>query len=405
VAAAEKDISKQLNRRRVLIPLLIGLTVSVVLLVYNLNQVQFKKVESGAGTHAWVDANNNGKPDFSDEAEFVEATGEKADFIMLTYSKTLASIRWTWESSLWIFLAIVMMGFRDFGYMLRIRILTDKFLSWRQSFSVIMIWEFASALTPGVVGGAAVAMFILNREKVPLGRSTAIVVITAILDNLFYIVMVPAVLLYVGAGNLFPPLGDKTVLGMEMNVVTLFWVAYGIVCFLFVFLTSGIFFIPGLIKRTLVGIFSLPALRRWKDSARKTGDEIIITSKELRNRKSAFWLKAFGATFMSWTGRFLVVNCLIMAFADTGIIEHLTIYARQLGMWVIMLVSPTPGGSGVAEYAFSGFLEEFVPFGLIGLMAILWRLVSYYPYLFIGSVLLPRWLRSTATKNKAVHES
>ena len=29
--------------------------------------------------------------------------------------------------------------------------------------------------------------------------------------------------------------------------------------------------------------------------------------------------------------------------------DHLLLYARQLIMWVILLISPTPGGSGIAD--------------------------------------------------------
>jgi uncharacterized protein (TIRG00374 family) len=66
-----------------------------------------------------------------------------------------------------------------------------------------------------------------------------------------------------------------------------------------------------------------------------------------------------------------------------------------------MLISPTPGSSGVAEFAFSGFLKEFIPLGLVGALALLWRLISYYPYLFIGAAILPRWIRSTGKQGKS----
>jgi uncharacterized protein (TIRG00374 family) len=62
-------------------------------------------------------------------------------------------------------------------------------------------------------------------------------------------------------------------------------------------------------------------------------------------------------------------------------------------MWSILLLSPTPGGSGLAEFVFAGFFGDMVPIGLAVSLALVWRLVSYYPYLFIGSVVLPRWLR------------
>jgi glycosyltransferase 2 family protein len=61
-----------------------------------------------------------------------------------------------------------------------------------------------------------------------------------------------------------------------------------------------------------------------------------------------------------------------------------------------MLVSPTPGGSGIAEYFFPVFLREYIagPAGdLTTIVALTWRLITYYPYLIIGAFILPFWLR------------
>ena len=45
------------------------------------------------------------------------------------------------------------------------------------------------------------------------------------------------------------------------------------------------------------------------------------------------------------------------------------------------------------EFMFSDFLSEFIPHGLSATLGLLWRLISYYPYLFIGAIILPRWIR------------
>jgi len=72
------------------------------------------------------------------------------------------------------------------------------------------------------------------------------------------------------------------------------------------------------------------------------------------------------------------------------------ILGKQFVLWLFMLVSPTPGGSGVAEYAFGELLGDFGASAiLLAGMAILWRLISYFPYLFIGAVVLPAWIRRT----------
>ena len=112
---------------------------------------------------------------FSISGYLVYAEVSKTNFM-----QTWETIHFSSQTFTYLCLAIVMMLFRDLGYVLRIRLLTDKKLNWRQSIKVILMWEFASAVSPGVVGGSAVAMFILKKEKINLGNSTAIVFTTAL---------------------------------------------------------------------------------------------------------------------------------------------------------------------------------------------------------------------------------
>lgn len=310
--------------------------------------------------------------------------------------KAFENVDWTWTSTFWIFIAIVMMALRDLAYMYRIRVLTDYQINWRNSFDTIMLWEFASAITPSVVGGSAVAVYIVNKEGVNIGRSTAVVMTSALLDELFYIIMVPIIILMVGTASLFPVQMEKTLFGVTLGTEGIFIVGYLFILILTSIITYAVFFRPRGFKWILLQLFKLPFLRKWRVNASETGDEIIVTSKELKGKPFSFWFKSFGATLVSWTARYWVVNFIILAFVPVG--EHLLIYGRQLVMWVIMLISPTPGGAGIAELAFSGFLRDFIPIGLIAALALLWRLISYYPYLFIGAFLLPKWIKKTHSK-------
>ena len=72
------------------------------------------------------------------------------------------NINWEWTIALWLFIAVLLMGVRAIAYMYRLRILTDNQISWRKSFHVIMLWEFASSITPSIVGGSAIAFYIVN---------------------------------------------------------------------------------------------------------------------------------------------------------------------------------------------------------------------------------------------------
>jgi len=374
LANQENQIRKQFKKWRIFIPAIIGLGISFYLL----------------------------SDYFYRDFTIVNASGKEETKNFLEMIQTLQWTSWSW---FWLFAAFTMMIFRDLAYMYRIRVLTDKDLSWRRSFDVIMMWEFASAVTPSMVGGSGVAMFIMHREGITLGRSTAIVMITMLMDELFYITIVPIVMLFVSYQALFPE-GNKLLLGMDLNMETLFWIGYGIILMITITITISIFFAPQLFKRILFSICKLPFLRTLRTKAITLGNEMITTSNELRGKKKGYWLRSIGATYFSWISRYLVVNFLILLFCTLGWGENLLLLARQLIMFVIVLVSPTPGGSGIAEFAFTGFfgdiIEGGVAIGMAGLITVLlsflWRLVSYYPYLIIGSIILPKWFNRTKRK-------
>lgn len=348
------------------------------------------------------DSNNKAKRFFSSSRILIAVLigfAVSAWLIFRDFDATIyEGIRFDSRFFFYIGLALLMMALRDFAYMIRLRVLLDKALSWKRSFQVIMLWEFASALTPSVVGGSAAALFIVNKERISMGKTTAIVMITALMDELFYIVMVPVLIAIVGMSALFVD-GDFTFFGLfDLPTRGIFWIGYAFILTLTTIITLAIFLRPHAFKRVLQTIFRLPVLKRWYSAAERTGDEIIITSEEIKGKKASYWLKAIGATFLSWTARFWVVNFLILAVIQGG--DQFLIYARQLVMWVILLISPTPGGSGVAEYMLPRFLGEFMgPFG--DEIAFTWRLISYYAYLIIGSIILPTWLNRVYKRRKS----
>lgn len=311
------------------------------------------------------------------------------------------AIQLTGWSIFWIFMSFAMMATRDIGYMLRIRILSDKELSWRQSFRVIMLWEFASAVTPSAVGGTSVAVFFVNAEGISGGRSTGIVMVTSFLDELFFAIIFPIVILLIGHSNIF----DMTTT-LASNLVYIAWIGYGIKVAYLLLLSYGFFFNPKGLKKILVAIFKLPFLRRWKDTIDKVGDDMVQTSEYFRTWSMIKWIKAFGATVASWIARYWVVNTLIIAFLGVnylGLGEHFIVFGKQLAMWIMMLVMPTPGGSGFAEWVFS---ECFYNIGIsVVALALCWRLVSYYPYLIMGAIILPKWVKKIITKRNDVSKT
>ena len=158
------------------------------------------------------------------------------------------------------------------------------------------------------------------------------VMITALLDELFYIITVPIVILFIGTQYLFPIDLQKEILGMTFTVKGIFLLGYGFTLLLTLIITYGVFINPKGVKILLLKIFKWRILKKWRYKVIQVGDDIIQTSKELKGKPFSFWFKAFATTMFSWTARFWVVNFLILAFTPVG--DHLLIYGRQLVMWV-----------------------------------------------------------------------
>jgi glycosyltransferase 2 family protein len=311
-------------------------------------------------------------------------------------TEALGVLNFTWRSVFWLFVAWGCMIGRDLGYMIRIRILSKNDLSWIQSFRIIMLWEFTSAITPSTVGGTAVAVIFLNKEGISVGRSTAIVLATSFLDELYFVIMFPAILLLVGSDILFTTSLQGTGAAMLNNLIYFAVIGYSVILAWVLFVGYGLFINPKGIRKTIVWFFRLPLLRRWSKPAEKAGDDIVASSIELKNQGFLFWIKALTATFLSWTSRYWVVNAILVAFFAVN--DHFLIFARQLVTWIMMIISPTPGGSGFAEMIMSRYISDTIPVDPVNVtsialaMAIIWRIISYYPYLIIGASIIPGWI-------------
>ncbi len=307
----------------------------------------------------------------------------------------LEQVHWSVQAAGWLVVALLLMFGRDLGYVWRLMILAEGRLTFGQAFRVVMLWEFTSAITPSAIGGTSVAILYVAKEGISVGRSSAMVMATSFLDEVYFLIMFPLLLLLTGGHELF------TFTGKEGGIASgLFWFAilgYSLKAVYVLMLAYGFFINPRGLKWLLLKLFKLPFLRKWKQGAHAAGSEIITSSREFRSKPFRYWLRAFAATFLSWTSRYWVANAILLAFFATS--NQFMIFARQLIMWIIMLVSPTPGGSGFSEYVFSQYLGEFIPVSASSLgavavvLAFMWRLATYYPYLVIGIVLLPRWMR------------
>ena len=306
--------------------------------------------------------------------------------------KSFKGISFNLTSLGFILLAFVFMMGRDFGMIWRFRLMTSKDLSWRQAFNINVLNEFTSAVTPSAVGGSSLIILFLNKEGITVGRSTAIMISNLFLDELFFIFICPVIFLFVPLHELF---NASSVITSTIGVV--FWSVYSVLFVWTFILFIGLFRRPDLIAKLFLLLFKLPFLRRWHDNIATFTETMVNASKEISKRSFGFWAKAFATTALSWSSRFLVVNALFLAFTPFN--NQLIIFGRQLLLWIVMVVSPTPGGSGISEFAFKEYYNDIaLGSGPILVITIIWRLISYYLYLLLGVLVIPKWIKKSFSK-------
>ncbi|HBI57652.1 MAG: lysylphosphatidylglycerol synthase transmembrane domain-containing protein [Duncaniella sp.] len=298
------------------------------------------------------------------------------------------SIHFDTHTVLFIALAWLFMIGRDTGLTWRFRTLTDRQLTWGRALRVNMLCEFTSAVTPSAVGGSAFGMIYLNREGIELGRATTLMFTTLFLDELFFVVSIPVIMLLIPYGELFGFDDSAFTTGLQ----TAFWIIYAIIFLWTALLFLGILVKPQGVRRFLNWVFSFKLLRRWQGKIDELGNNMETTGKDLRRRPLKWWLETFGATAMSWCSRYLVVNALFLAFVPSA--PQLIVFGRQFVVWVVLMASPTPGGSGVSEWLFTTYYGDLIhSAGMALVIALFWRIISYYIYLVVGACIVPGWVK------------
>lgn len=316
-----------------------------------------------------------------------------------------AKINWTGHTLFWVSASVLVLVIKHLSYATRLRILSEGEFKWRKCIELIFIWEFSSAVSPTSVGGSAVAFFVLAQEKLSTAKTATIVLYTIVLDSLFFIGGLPLLFLFFGSSMIRPDVQTIYDIGG--------WGFYFLFAYLLMALYSSIFYYglfinPGQMKRVLVGFTRIPFLKRYRRKAVKLGNEMILASANLRRQSFRFHLGAFLATVSAWSCRFILLNCLIIAFMTNIPLDFWTqfeLYARLESMFIIIAFSPTPGGAGFVEILFGGFLSDYVINPTYAtLISTIWRLLSYYTYLLAGAIVIPNWIREVLNERRRRRE-
>ena len=289
--------------------------------------------------------------------------------------------------------AVAFMALREAGLTWRFRVLTDRRLSRRQALRTSLLCEFTSAVTPTTAGGSAMSMVFMHREGIPLGRGTSIMMTSLFLDELFNVLLCPLIFCLAPYGAVFGFDG-----AFSAGIRASFWAVMAGIVVVTAVIGWGTLIRPEGLRRVVVRLFSFRWLRRWKSRAVASADDMVATGHDLRHRGRRWWLEGMAATAVVWVSRFMVVNALFFGFVPSA--SQSVVFARQGVVWTLLTVSPTPGGSGVSEWLFTNYYGDLISDISVALViAVFWRLITYYSLLAAGAVMLPAYLRNSFRKS------
>jgi glycosyltransferase 2 family protein len=302
-------------------------------------------------------------------------------------------IHWSVRTFQWIGISFTLLVMRHLAFATRMHILSHGHFSFKKCIELIFIFEFSLCVTPTTLGGSAVSLFVMTQEQLSAARTTTIVLYKIVLDSFFFISTLPLLFWACGSKMIRPDMIDVFDIDWRARI---FYFSYVGMAIYGTFFFYGLFINPTLMRRLLKGVTSLPLLKRFNEKAIHLGDNLVLAADEMRNIGWKRHLAAFLATWAAWACKFLLISALIVGIHQPPIdFQHgLLLYARLQAMFIIMAFSPSPGGAGFAEFVFGDFLSDFVNVPSVALIiALIWRVMSYYLYLAAGAIIVPNWIR------------
>ncbi|MDZ7715872.1 MAG: lysylphosphatidylglycerol synthase transmembrane domain-containing protein [Balneolaceae bacterium] len=272
----------------------------------------------------------------------------------------------------------------------KIRYLSEKQLGWMASFRVMLSWDFTSSVTPSTIGGAPMATYAMTKEGFNLGQSTAIILYSVLLDQLWFAIAIPILLV---AGIFYEVIPNNIGFVGHASMMLLY---AGLLSYA-ALMAYGVLKNPAAIKKVVNWLFSLPILRRWKGKVEKEAENLEEYSHELRKKPPSFLLKAFFLSTMSWLARVALPTIVVLSLLPAN--EILSVL-RSLAMNLAFLIMPTPGGSGGVEGLFAIFQGPLIDRkAFIGLAVFLWRIISYYITIGLGMMATTWYINRSVVDN------
>lgn len=263
--------------------------------------------------------------------------------------------------------------------------MTDGALSYPKSLKIGIVGLYYSALTPSSSGGQPFQILYMKREKIPVGASTCVVLIK-------FVAFAGTVLIFYGLS--WPILGGDyihsnaavywlSILGCVLYVVALTLFILTIVNETWVLRTGNS--IINFLHRVKI-LKSVDKMENAKNNFNKTIEDYNGSAKYLKNNIGKMIL-AILISIVNIGFLFAITYFIYRAF---GLQEYTFVYIMALQAFLYTAVSyfPLPGAAGASEGGFYAIFSAFMPKDLVFMALLIWRVMTYYIVLALGSLVV-----------------
>lgn len=298
-----------------------------------------------------------------------------------SFRQTISSLNgWIMLAAIGTVVLRVVFGAWRFSYISRGQLSFSKGLRGQ------LAWDFFSNVTPAALGGGPfAAIYVAKDSKMQIGETTALVLFTILLDQLWSALMIPFILISAVYIAVIPPeigmIGTWAVIGYFLLMLS--WVG------IFGYATL---FRPELIERVSDRIFRIGLLKRFRQRVATEMHKMSECARLLRAQPPSFFRNAFLLTAATWIPRYLLPVFIVMSvFQD---LESFLFFMRGITMTVSSFIVPTPGGAGGIEGLYVLFLGPLMPSALVAPTLFIWRFLGYYVFVALGAFLFYKGKKS-----------
>lgn len=271
--------------------------------------------------------------------------------------------------------------FKTYAFYLIIKVEYAK-IKFKQVLQLILRTQFFNAVTPFATGGQPFQVVYLKKCGISIASSTGLVV-----EN-FIVYQIALVFLGIVAviSNYFLHIFKEVELLRKLVAIG-FIINFAVIVVMFV-----VAFAKKISKKLInFGISILTKLKLVKNREKKLKEwEISINQFHesatilLKNKK--IFIKAILLELLSLTCLYTIP---LIIFYSMGLYTSITFFESIVASAYVMLMGsfvPIPGGTGGLEYGFIAFFSTFISGGVLSAIMLIWRFITYYFGLIVGSI-------------------